>query len=629
VTDPPPPSARTERSVGEETAERYVHALDEVQGIGVKDERAGLFTGQYRRLFTAQVVSSFGDWIGFLAVAYLAAVVGKSNAAVAVGVVLSGRLLPGFFFGAFATAVLDRWDRKKVMVICDIGRGLMVAVLPFVHTVLGLFAASVFLELLTLMWTPAKEASVPNLVPPDKLAAANSASLVSAYGTILPALAVFPALTVVAASLAHIHDLRFFRLSQESLAIYLDVLTFFISAFLISRMALPKRTAAQREASASATLASTWKDAKEGWRYIGSTYRVRAVIIGFCTGLIGGGMTVPLGVTFSSEVLHKGATEFGLLELALGLGVCAGVFAISVWQRRLNHDRTFVLSLAVAGAALLFAASMANVGWVMLGIGVLGAGTGGVYVLGFTILGATTSDDIRGRIFGVFYTLVRLCLLLAFTLAPLLSAVLNAASSHLRRHVGKITLKGEVGTSSFHVALPGARLTLWLGGLIILLAAWIARRDLHRAVAEGQAPPAMARDGSILPWAAVGSRPPAGPPVVEGPDAEAVPTAAAATPSGHAVAGPPGARSRPTEDAASAPAAVEEPLAQATPAGEAGGDDGVPVVEATGQISATPAPADAAPAPADAAPAGAPSDGAPSAAPTANGSPAGDRSAPS
>jgi MFS family permease len=513
VTDPPPASARTDKSVGEETAERYVQAIDEVQGIGAKEsvsatkEQAGLFTGPYRRLFTAQVVSSFGDWIGFVAVVALASSVGKSNAAVAVGVVLSGRLLPGFFFGALGTALLDRWDRKRVMVVCDIGRGLMVAVLPFVHTVLGLFAASVFLELLTLMWTPAKEASVPNLVPPEMLASANSASLVSAYGTILPALAVFPALTVVAASLGHVHDLRFFRLSQESLAIYLDVVTFFISAFVISRLALPKRTVAQREASASATLASTWKDAKEGWGYIGSTYRVRAVIIGFCTGLIGGGMTVPLGVTFSSEVLHKGPTEYGLLELALGLGVCAGVLAISVWQKRLNHDRTFVLSLAIGGAGLLFAASMANIGWVMLGIGVLGAGTGGVYVLGFTILGATTADEIRGRIFGVFYTLVRLCLLLAFTLAPFLSAVLNAASSHLHRHVGRHVLKGQVGTSSFHVALPGARLTLWLGGLIILVAALIARRDLQRAVAEGQAPAAMARDGSTLPWAAVGSRP--------------------------------------------------------------------------------------------------------------------------
>ena len=468
-----------ERPPAEETAARFAG----VASIGDARVREGLFTGPYRRLFTAQVVSSLGDWVGFLAVTSLAARVGKSNADVAVGVVLSARLLPGFFFGAFATGLLDRWDRKKVMVICDIGRGLVVGILPFVHSVPGLFVASLVLELLTLMWTPAKEASVPNLVPSDKLAAANSASLASAYATIVPAAGLFPALTVVASALAHVHSLRFFRLSQESLAIYLDVLTFFTSAFLISRLALPRRTKAEKAAAPPATFASTWRDAKEGWRFIGQTYRVRAVIIGFCTGLIGGGMVVPLGVTFSASILHKGPTGFGLLEFSLGLGVAAGVLAISVGQRHVSHDRTFTIAVAGAGVAIIFAAAMSNLALVMLGIFLLGICAGGVYVLGFTILGSSTTDDIRGRIFGVFYTLVRLCLLLAFTLAPLLSALLGSLSGRVYRHVGARTIKGEIGTDRFHVALPGARLTLWLGGVIILGAAFTARRDLHKAAA--------------------------------------------------------------------------------------------------------------------------------------------------
>lgn len=469
-------------SIPERTPAEEAAIFAGVASIGDPQARAGLFTGPYRRLFTAQVISSLGDWVGFLAVTSLAARVGKSNADVAVGVVLSARLLPGFFFGAFATGLLDRWDRKKVMVTCDIGRGLVVGILPFVHSVPGLFGASLVLELLTLMWTPAKEASVPNLVPQEKLAAANSASLASAYATIVPAAGLFPALTVVSSALAHVHSLRFLR-SQESLAIYLDVLTFFASAFIISRLALPRRSLEERGAVPAATLKSTWHDAKEGWRFIGQTYRVRAVIIGFCTGLIGGGMVVPLGVTFSSSILHKGPTGFGLLEFSLGLGVAAGVLAISVGQKHVSHDRTFTIAVAGAGASIIFAAAMANLALVMLGIFLLGICAGGVYVLGFTILGSSTTDDIRGRIFGVFYTLVRLCLLLAFTLAPLLSALLGSLSGHLYRHAGRHTIKGEIGTDNFHVSLPGARLTLWLGGVIILGAAFIARRDLHKAAA--------------------------------------------------------------------------------------------------------------------------------------------------
>ncbi|MFI5041637.1 MAG: MFS transporter, partial [Acidimicrobiales bacterium] len=467
MTEPSPSTHGGEPSHAE-TAERYANALGGVAHIGVRAERAGLFRGPYRRLFTAQVISSLGDWVGFLAITSLAAGAVKSNKDVAVGVVLSARLLPGFFFGAFATALLDRWDRKKVMVYCDIGRGLVFGLVPFVHNVGGLFLASLVLELLTLMWTPAKEASVPNLVPPDKLAAANSASLAAAYGTIVPAAILFPALTGVAGALGHVHALRFFRLSPQSLAIYLDVLTFFVSAWLISGLALSGKAAAERRAAAPATLASTWGDAREGWRYIGSTKRARGVIVGFCVGLIGGGMVVPLGVTFSAEILHKGPTGYGLLELALGLGVAAGVLTLAVRRRDVNHDRLFVRAVAAAGVALLATAAMSNLGLAMLGIGVFGVCAGTVYVLGFTILGESTSDELRGRIFGVFYTLVRLCLLLALALAPFLSGLLGEIANNFQRRVNGVVVHGEVGTSSFHVALPGTRLTLWLGGLIIL-----------------------------------------------------------------------------------------------------------------------------------------------------------------
>jgi MFS family permease len=216
---------------------------------------------------------------------------------------------------------------------------------------------------------------------------------------------------------------------------------------------------------------------------------VRAVILGFCTGLIGGGMVVPLGVTYSVTVLHAGTTGFGLLEMALGVGVALGVVVVSVAQRRVSHTSAFFWCVLGAGVALIIAASLAHLALSMLFIGLFGACVGAVYVLGFTILGSTASDEIRGRIFGVFYTLVRLCLLLAFTLAPLFSGVLNGLSNHITARLGGKVVHHELGNSTFHVGLPGTRLTLWLGGLIIFAAAWATRRDLNRdAAARGAAP---------------------------------------------------------------------------------------------------------------------------------------------
>jgi MFS family permease len=135
---------------------------------------------------------------------------------------------------------------------------------------------------------------------------------------------------------------------------------------------------------------------------------------------------------------------------------------------------------------------MSHLALSMLFIGVFGACVGAVYVLGFTILGSTTSDEMRGRIFGVFYTLVRLCLLLAFTLAPIFSGVLNGVSNRVTATIGGKVVHHELGNSTFHVGLPGSRLTLWLAGLIIFGAAWATRRDLDRDAATRGATPSSA-----------------------------------------------------------------------------------------------------------------------------------------
>src|SRR4051812_48943337 len=138
---------------------------------------------QFFRLWLGQVVSSLGDWIGLIAITALAARIGGSGAGAAVGLVLSARLIPGFFLAPVVGVLVDRWDRRRVMISCDVGRGVVLIFLPFVRSIAGLFLASLLLELMTLMWSPAKEASVPNIVDRDFLPTANSLSLAAAYGT--------------------------------------------------------------------------------------------------------------------------------------------------------------------------------------------------------------------------------------------------------------------------------------------------------------------------------------------------------------------------------------------------------------------------------------------------------------
>src|SRR3989441_7345140 len=139
----------------------------------------------FSRLWRAMLVSSLGDWVGFVAVAALVARLGGSRlGALAVAGVMLARLLPSVVFGPFAGVFADRFDRRKLMVSADIARGALYASLPFFPKLWLIFLVSFVIECLSLLWTPAKDASIPNLVPRGQLSNANSVGLVTTYGTL-------------------------------------------------------------------------------------------------------------------------------------------------------------------------------------------------------------------------------------------------------------------------------------------------------------------------------------------------------------------------------------------------------------------------------------------------------------
>ena len=418
------------------------------------------------RLWLAQVVSSLGDWIGLFAILTLTARIGKGSPEAAIALVMSARMIPGFFLASVGGVLVDRWDRRKVMVSCDVGRGLVLATLPFVDSVWQLFLASLVLEVLTLLWSPAKEASVPNLVPSEKLASANSFSLAAAYGTFPIASALFASLTKVSEIIGrHAGPLDFLRLNQESLAIYFDVCTFLLSATLIWSLTLPRNRPAAR---APIDLTRTFTEIKEGWKFIGTNPTVRSVMVGLGTGLIGGGMVAPLGPIYANQVLHAGPAGFGLLLTALGMGLAVGVVGLSTVQSRIPHSRLFPWAVVGAGVSMLVAVSMGSLGLTMAFIAVMGICAGAVYVLGFTILQEGVEDELRGRTFATLYTLSRLCMLISLSLAPLVSRVLDDVSNAL--------VDGELSLGSADFSVPGVRITLWIGAAIILAAGALALR---------------------------------------------------------------------------------------------------------------------------------------------------------
>ena len=130
------------------SADRLDEAMSAARPHGRIEKLFG--TKEFFWLWIAQLISATGDWLGLLAIIALAARISEGSEGTAIALVLGARVAPGFFLATAAGVLVDRLNRKRVMIICDIGRALVLVTLPFVDTIFGLVVASFILEIFTM-----------------------------------------------------------------------------------------------------------------------------------------------------------------------------------------------------------------------------------------------------------------------------------------------------------------------------------------------------------------------------------------------------------------------------------------------------------------------------------------------
>lgn len=218
--------------------------MDLVSGelAGLAELRAILHVRPFRRLWLVLGLSSLGDWLGLLATALFAAeqVTGSTAQGLAFGSVIAVRLLPALFFGTLGGLIADRFDRRYTMVVCDVLRFGLFASIPLVAlavhhgatAVAWIGIANFLIECVALVWMPAKEAAVPNLLPKARLEKANQLTLASTYGIapVLAALVVGALTSVVGGQL--IAPISAYA-SPIDLALYFNALTFLAVAIAV------------------------------------------------------------------------------------------------------------------------------------------------------------------------------------------------------------------------------------------------------------------------------------------------------------------------------------------------------------------------------------------------------------
>jgi dTMP kinase len=416
--------------------------------------------GPFARLWWAGLSSSLGDWVALFATLTLAARLGGTQAETAILVPLVARLLPGLFFVAVGGILADRFNRKTMMIVADVGRGVFVLSLAFVDNLVQLFVVSLILELFTLLWQPSKEASVPNLVNSNDLATVNGLSLGAAYGT-------FP----LGAALIWVLDLvpefgvtETLNSQPETLAFIVDAATFLFSGALIASITFPARVRKPRT-DARSGLAAPLHDLREGIGFVAGSKTIRTIVLGMAVGLFGGGVLFALGESYARRVVGADQQGFYALLFALGTGAAVGIIGASILgSRNARADVTFGFGLTLTGVSLLAAAAVKTIIGAMGWIAFVGVGTGIAYVMGFSHLHENVEDEFRGRTFAALIALLRTGLLASLAIAGVASKLLDGQFS-----------------SPFD---NGTRNVIAIGGLIVLITALLSLWSVRDRMGE-------------------------------------------------------------------------------------------------------------------------------------------------
>ena len=328
----------------------------------------------FRLLFCSTLASSLGTLLAQIALAI--DVKDRTNSGLWVGAVLVVGFLPTILVGLTLGPLIDRLERRKLMVTADIVRAIVFFALVFVGSAGGIVALAFVAGLATGFFRPAVYAGIPNLVPEEDLPHANALlqSVENASWAIGPILGGL----LTAATSPHT-------------AYWINAVSFLVSGVLIGR--IPARLLQ----SATALTRGHWTDLKDGFRYVRESRTLLAVLLAWGFAGLGIGSVSVSEVFLAKNTFHAGDFGYGLLFGGIGTGLVIGSFWSSSIQARLGVARTYGLAIAVMGVGFGLGSLAPDV-WVAAAFCVVGGIGDGVAIVCNALLVQTGArDEIRGR----------------------------------------------------------------------------------------------------------------------------------------------------------------------------------------------------------------------------------------
>jgi MFS transporter, DHA3 family, macrolide efflux protein len=354
---------------------------------------------RFRNLWIAQLVATIGDSLVDIAAAIL--VYRVTGSALAVGLVLMATAAPALLIGLFAGVVADRYDRKRIMVVCDLLRGGIILFIPLLVSfgIGWLYLAVALVSAVGTFFAPAHAAVVPEIASDEELAAANSMLSISGFGSTALGFAAGGILATAA---------------SMDFAFYVNAATFLFSAFMISRIDIPPLAP-----DTSTSSESVLRNLRTGFGFLWQKDLLRSMLFVSMGVAVAFGLHNSLLLPFAIQAL--GATElvFGIQEALTSVAFVAAALFMATRADRLREGQWLSISLIAMGAVGVLYALATSIPMAIVLIMLSGFFNAPYSIAGRLIIQRQTTREIRGRVSSTFSVVSNVFFLLGMVLVGL------------------------------------------------------------------------------------------------------------------------------------------------------------------------------------------------------------------
>lgn len=350
----------------------------------------------FARLYAAQATSLLGDAFTWVGLALLAFELAGENSAVILAAALTLRVTAFVILSPLAGALADRIDRKGLMVSADVGRMIVIGLMPFVTAPWQVYVLMFLLNALTAFFTPTYQATVPQVVGEKGYpqAIALSGATYELLGVLGPGIAGAVATFLGAREI-----------------FFLDAATFLVSALLI--ITLPVRLKVTRDEDLGAT---TLQDVKEGTARLWGDAPMRYALLLQLVASVPGALVLVNTVGLVKGQLGLGDLEYGWMMTAYGVGATLAALAVGFLASRLRRTTFVLLGALVTTLAVLPANYLTFTPLLFLWM-LAGAGQNWVALPTQTLIADRVAAAVQGRVYGAHFAWSHLWWALTYPLA--------------------------------------------------------------------------------------------------------------------------------------------------------------------------------------------------------------------